>query len=248
MLLAGLILLFFNAFYVGDPSYKEIDEGISHKKFIPLVLDDLSQFETTGSNWQIVGKVYADTTQDQLLIAGPGTGILVNLQDEKNRQHIFTTFSHGDIELKMEVMMAKESNSGIYLQGRYEVQLYDSWDKKEPKYSHMGGIYQRTDPETNKGFEGSAPMANVCKPPGEWQQLRIIFKAPRFDENEKKTKNAIFKKVYLNGVLIQKNVEVSGPTRSSAYDDEKPTGPIMLQGNHGPVAFKNIRYKNLGKL
>ncbi len=206
-------------------------------------LNDLSGFKPSSANWQIVGNIAADTLKDKVLIASPGHGILVNMQDENNRQHIFTNFDHADIELEVEVMMAKESNSGIYFQGRYEVQLYDSYNKPESKYSYMGGIYQRADPVTNAGFEGSAPSINVSKAPGQWQQLKIIFKAPKFDKNGIKIKNAKFKKIYLNGVLIQKNVEVSGPTRSSAFDDEKPTGPIMLQGNHGPVAFRNIRYK-----
>lgn len=180
---------------------------------------------------------------DNALTATPGSGILVNLSDEKNRSHLFTRFEHGDIELELEVLMPRNSNSGLYLQGRYEVQLFDSWAIKETKYSHMGGIYQRTDTATNKGYEGSAPLANACKAPGLWQTLKIIFKAPRFDDNGKKVANARFEKVYLNGVLVQDSVSVSGPTRSAAFQDELPMGPLMIQGNHGRVAFRNIRYK-----
>ena len=208
-----------------------------------LLLNDLSAFSSTGANWKIVGNVFADMRTDQVLTTQPGKGILANMSDEKNRAHLFTRMEHGDIELEMDVMMAKGSNSGIYLQGRYEVQLFDSWGKPDKKYSHMGGIYQRTDSATNKGFEGSAPLVNACKAPGLWQRLKIIFKAPEFDASGKKISDARFVKVYLNGMIVQEDVAVSGPTRSAAFNDEKPLGPVMIQGNHGKVAFRNIRFK-----
>lgn len=208
-----------------------------------LFLNDLSGFRAAGFNWKIVGNVSADMKKDQALNAAPGKGILANLSDEKNRTHLFTRLEHGDVEIDMEVLMAKGSNSGIYLQGRYELQLFDSWAKKDRKYSYMGGIYQRTDTATNQGYEGSAPLVNVCKAPGLWQKLKIIFKAPDFNEQGKKIADARFLKVYLNGVLVQDDVAVSGPTRSAPFVDEKPLGPMMIQGNHGRVAFRNISFK-----
>ena len=75
----------------------------------------------------------------------------------------------------------------------------------------------------------------------------MVFEAPRFDATGKKIKNALFKKVILNGVLIQENIEVSGVTRSALFDNESPMGPITIQGDHGPVAFKNIRYETYDK-
>ncbi|CAG5000107.1 hypothetical protein DYBT9275_02389 [Dyadobacter sp. CECT 9275] len=209
-----------------------------------LPLNDLSAFKPTTANWQIVGNAYADRHVAQMLAAMPGKGVLANISDTQNRGHLFTTMEHGDIELELDVMMAKESNSGIYFQGRYELQLQDSWGKKEkPKYGDIGGIYQRTDTVRNVGYEGSAPMVNASKAPGLWQHLRIIFQAPRFDGQGRKIANARFLKVYLNGSLVQDNFEVSGPTRSAGFKDEKPLGPIMIQGNHGRVAFKDIAYK-----
>lgn len=210
---------------------------------VEIPLNDVSAFRPTGSNWRIVGNVMADFRIEQSLTATAGRGILANLSDEKNRSHLFTKFEHGDIELELDVMMPKGSNSGIYLQGRYELQLFDSWGKDDTKYSYMAGIYQRTDTATNQGFEGSAPIVNACRAPGLWQSLRIIFKAPVFDADGKKLSDARFDKVWLNGMLVQDNAIVSGPTRSSAYQDEKPAGPLMFQGNHGRVAFRNIRYK-----
>src|SRR5688572_7074240 len=80
-----------------------------------LLLNDLSAFSSTGTNWKIVGNVFADMRTDQVLTPQPGKGILANISDEKNRAHLFTRMEHGDIELEMDVMMAKGSNSGIYL-------------------------------------------------------------------------------------------------------------------------------------
>jgi hypothetical protein len=69
----------------------------------------------------------------------------------------------------------------------------------------------------------------------------VTFRAPKFDASGTKTANAVFVKVVHNGKVIHENVEVSGPTRASGFGDEKPTGPLMLQGDHGPVAYRNIR-------
>lgn len=70
----------------------------------------------------------------------------------------------------------------------------------------------------------------------------MIFRAPRFDATGKKLENARFVKVVLNGRVIHQDVEVTGPTRAATYENEAETsqGPLMLQGDHGPVAYRNI--------
>ncbi|HLF95430.1 MAG TPA: family 16 glycoside hydrolase, partial [Planctomycetota bacterium] len=83
------------------------------------------------------------------------------------------------------------------------------------------------------------------KAAGEWQSFDVVFLAPRFDAAGKKTANARFVKVTHNGQVIHEEVEVTGPTRAGAWEDEKPLGPIMLQGDHGPVAFRNLRVRPL---
>lgn len=89
-------------------------------------------------------------------------------------------------------MMAPGSNSGLYLQGQYEIQLLDSWAKTEVKAGDNGGIYERWDeskPDGQKGYQGYAPRQNASKAPGVWQTLKIQFKAPRFNATgEKKSK------------------------------------------------------------
>lgn len=173
----------------------------------------------------------------------PGKGILLNINDATRKDQLVTNFEHGDIELELEVMLPKGSNSGIYLQGRYEVQLLDSWGVKNPKYSDIGGIYRNWENQPGKIYMGKAPLSNPAKAPGLWQKMRIAFRAPKFDASGNKIANARFVSVELNGVKIHDNVEVPLPTGGPIENNEKATGPLMIQGDHGPVAFRNIKYK-----
>jgi hypothetical protein len=154
-------------------------------------------------------------------------------------------FEHGDVEAQVEFCVPKNSNSGIYFMGRYEIQVLDSWGVEKPKSGDCGGIYERW--KDNQGYEGHPPRVNASKPPGEWQTFEVIFRAPRFDASGKKIQNARFIKVVHNGQVVHENVEVTGPTRAATYENvpEKSLGPIMLQGDHGPVAYRNITLKPL---
>ena len=232
---------------VETPARVEKEEPLKFLPFQQIDLMDLSAFKSVSENWKIAGSVHADRSKDRTLSSKTGTGVLVNNPEEGKNENLFTNVEHGDIELEVDVMMPKNSNSGLYFQGRYEVQLFDSWGVEGPQHSDMGGIYQRWDSIRGKGkegFEGSAPKINAAKAPGLWQHFKIIFHAPKFDGAGEKIKNASFEEVWLNGVLVQENVEVSGPTRAAAFEDEKPLGPLMIQGDHGPVALKNMRYKH----
>ena len=212
--------------------------------FQTLTLSNLDDFQAMeASNWQTAGGAYADWQVAGELQPMVGEGVLVSIPDEQNRANLFTAWEHGDMDLSLDFMMPKGSNSGIYLQGRYEVQLLDSWGKDSVSSSDCGGIYQRWREAQQEGYGGHAPLLNACRAPGLWQHLDIKFEAPRFDNQGKKITNARFVEVVLNGATIQKDVEVTGPTRAAAFDDEKPSGPLMIQGDHGPVAIQNIRYK-----
>jgi hypothetical protein len=212
-------------------------------------LQNLNDFKPVGNNWKVVGDVYYDINKAESGKTGSGSGIVANAPSDKAKDHLFTKMEHGDIDLELEFMMDKGSNSGVYLQGRYEIQLFDSWGVATPTSSDCGAIYQRWDesrPEGRKGYEGHPPAQNVSKAPGLWQHYRIVFQAPRFNASGEKIANARFIKVIHNGVTIHENVEVTGPTRSAGFTDEKPTGPLMIQGDHGPVAIRNIKYKSYG--
>ncbi|WP_051359731.1 family 16 glycoside hydrolase [Adhaeribacter aquaticus] len=215
----------------------------------PVSLNDLSAFKPVTNNWKLVSDVFFDPIKGGAAKTTSGTGILVNTPSKNAEGHLLTTMEHGDLELELDFMMAKGSNAGVYLQGRYEIQMFDSWGVKDPKSSDAGGIYERWDesrPEGRKGYEGHPPAQNVSKAPGLWQHFRIVFRAPRFNAQGQKTENARFIEVVQNGVTIHKNVEVTGPTRAAAFQDEKPLGPLMIQGDHGSVAIRNIKYKAYG--
>ena len=202
--------------------------------------------------WSIVGGASLDADNDRRLKPEIGSGVLFNGY-EGQTVDLLTRQEFGDVELYAEFMVPKHSNSGIYLMGRYEIQVLDSFGKKEVKSSDCGGIYQTWDPTQPEGSQGSGgvpPRVNASKPAGEWQSFNITFRAPRFDSSGRKTANAKFIKVVHNGIVVHENEEVKGATRGAAWPnprDEKPTGPILLQGDHGPVAYRNIRVTPLGR-
>lgn len=242
-----------------------------HAQEVSLALEDMSAFKPQAGNWQIVGGVLMNPDVDihpapaqaaavnekkkkskkpaaqpehpKAVTFTAGKGILLNFNDDTKKDNLVTAFEYGDIELELEVMLPKGSNSGIYLQGRYEVQLFDSWGVKDPRFSDIGGIYRNWESEKGKIYMGKAPLSNPAKAPGLWQTMKIVFHAPRFDGSGKKIANAKFVSVELNGVKIHDNVEVPLPTGGPIENNEKPTGPLLIQGDHGPVAFRNIKYK-----
>lgn len=214
--------------------------------FTEIHLNNLNAFEKPGDNWQLASNVTASLDKEGELNLVQGIGVLVNKVSSKNRTHLITNEKFGDVEIELDFMMAKGSNSGVYLQGRYEVQLYDSWTKQKPGFTDCGGIYQRWDDTKNQGFEGTAPLVNVARAPGLWQHLQIRFRAPRFNSKGVKIENARFESVYLNGVLVQQQIAVTGPTRASLSNQEVAIGPLMIQGDHGNLAVRNIKYKLIG--
>ncbi len=214
-----------------------------------IPLTDLSFFKQASASWRIAGDVKADLNTANVLQASTGTGVLVNTPGDKTPgADLYSNMEHGDADLELDYMMAKGSNSGIYLQGRYEVQLLDSWGVLAAKAGDNGGVYERWDesrPQGQKGYEGYAPRQNVSKAPGLWQHLKISFQSPRF-ENGKKTANAKMLRIELNGVLIHENIEMFGVTRGG-MEPEATKGPLRLQGDHGAVAFRNIKLTNYDK-
>ncbi len=201
---------------------------------------DVSGWRKPTADWLAAKAVTLDPSDNKKLAVEAGTGVLVNGKAGRTK-NLASEMEHADCEAHFEFLVPKGSNSGIYFMGRYEIQVLDSWGRQAVSFSDCGGIYQRFDEKEKRGWEGTAPRANASKPPGEWQSFDVIFRAPRFDGAGKKLANAKFVKVVLNGQVIHENVEVTGPTRSAMFNDEKPLGPIMLQGDHGPVAYRNLR-------
>lgn len=208
----------------------------------------LASFENNKGSWSEVGKVWADPLQSghELQSEGKGTILLNAPTKKKPGTDIVTTDKFGDAEVTLVYMMAPGSNSGMYLQGQYEMQLLDSWGKTSVKAGDNGGIYERWDetkPDGQKGYQGYAPRLNASKAPGVWQTLNVKFKAPRFSASGEKTANARIVSATLNGVTIHEDVELFGPTRGAMAGGEVALGPIRIQGDHGAIAIRSLEVK-----
>src|SRR5262249_46466054 len=138
-------------------------------------------------------------------------------------------------------------NSGIKLEGLYEIQMADSWGVERPTASDCGGIYPRAEllPRYHHIDKGYPPRTNASRPPREWQTLDVPFRAPPSDSEGKKVAGARFEKGTLNGGGLHEDVELASPTGHAWRLKERPTGPILLQADHGPVAFRNVRARPL---
>jgi Domain of Unknown Function (DUF1080) len=204
---------------------------------------DLSDWKEPLGAWSVVGGVTLDSANPKAFTTTPGQGVTLSSAASKSKNLISKT-EHGDAEIHVEFNVPKGSNSGVYIQGRYEVQILDSFGKADFAEHDCGAIYQRWDPARGKGkegYEGHAPKVNASKAPGEWQSFDITFRAPRFDASGKKIENAKFIKVVHNGKTIHENVELKAPTRGSQFAEEAAAGPIVIQGDHGPVAFRSLK-------
>jgi hypothetical protein len=130
----------------------------------------------------------------------------------------------------------ERGNSGVFLMGRYEVQVLDSYENKTYYHGQAGSVYKQY-----------APLVNASRKPGEWQTYDIIFHAPRFDEQGKVVDRARVTVVH-NGVLIQNNVEIYGITyndRPAIYITHSPLESIRLQDHGNPVRYRNIWIRRL---
>ncbi|WP_439631103.1 3-keto-disaccharide hydrolase [Gemmata sp.] len=196
--------------------------------------------------WIVTDEVKLNAEKANKLAATAKDGGTVWVNGDGRLPNLYTKQDYGDCEVYMEFVIAKGSNAGLKLHGVYEVQILDSFDtKKKLTGDSMGGIYPRAD--DSKGYkhidEGIAPKVNAAKPPGEWQTLDVVWRSPRFDAKGEKTANAVVVKATLNGEVIHENQELKTPTGANWNKKETATGPLMLQADHGPFAFRNVRIK-----
>jgi len=128
-------------------------------------------------------------------------------------------------------------NSGIVIQGNYEIQILDSYNNRTYRNGQAGAVYMQY-----------APLVNVSRKPGEWQSFDIIYTAPRF-KNDSTFFTPPRVTIFHNGVLIQNNVEIQGPTVSPGIPQyvvrAHGTAPITLQRHSGTLAFRNIWIREL---
>jgi hypothetical protein len=205
---------------------------------------DVWKGKTDG--WSLVDTVKLDADNPRRLLFD-GTGPIWINGTKGNAPNLVTRQSFGDCELHLEFMLPKGSNSGVKFHGHYEIQLFDSFGKKELTGADCGGIYPRaeTKPVYRHLDKGIAPKVNACKAPGEWQTLDVVFQAPRFDAAGKKTADARIVKATLNGEVIHEDQVLKTPTGHADVTKEVPTGPLLLQGDHGFVAFRNVKVRPL---
>jgi len=196
-------------------------------------------------NKWLVGTAQVNPANPHALIGVPGGSDLVNVPavDDKGKVlqrslDLYSEAKFGDARIEVEVMVPKGSNSGIYVMGEYEIQVLDSFGKEKEKLGmgDMGAVYG-----------AAVPKLNASQAPGEWQKYEIEYRAPRFDAQGKKTETARLVKVILNGQVLHENLELPKNTPGGVTGKEAPTGPIMFQGNHGPVAYRNLKITPLDR-
>jgi hypothetical protein len=197
-------------------------------------------------DWILAGDARPDAKNASRLVALAGQGVLVNGVTGKTR-NLITRADYRDMQAHFEFLVPKRANSGVKFAALYEIQIYDSHGVAKPTAADCGGIYPRAEmlPRYRHIDDGIPPRSNAALPAGTWQTLDVTFRAPRFDSSGKKVKNARFDKVLLNGQLIHQDVELKTPTGHAWRLKEVARGPLLLQGDHGPVAFRNIRVKSL---
>ncbi|HEX4130053.1 MAG TPA: protein kinase [Pirellulales bacterium] len=187
---------------------------------------DLSGWiEKPAGCWK-VGTAVEDPDKPNALNVEPSGHDLVRPIEAK-QSDIYTEAKWGDVQVELEFLFPKSSNSGVFLMGEYEINLHTG--------NGSGAI-----------LKGPSPAVDARKPAGEWQTLSIDFRAPRF-EGDKKVANARFVRVVYNGQVIHENVELKDVTKdgSCLTSKESSTGPLLLQGTLGCVAYRNIRIRPL---
>jgi hypothetical protein len=222
------------------------DDGASEAWTVLLGSEGFGAWKTPRTNWEEAGGVAVDPKNARKFVGTPGKGVYYNGPGGLG-SNLVTKEKFGDVEVHVEFNVPKGSNAGVKLEGVYEIQIYDSYGVKTLKGSDSGGIYPRAEllPTYHHIDDGYPPKTNASRPPGEWQTLDITFRAPRVDAAGKKTENARCVKVVLNGQVVQDDVSLLYPTGNNWHGKEQPTGPILLQGDHGAVAFRNVKVRPL---
>lgn len=170
--------------------------------------------------------------KDGVLQCVPGSGYIRTKEEFSDCQLHIEWSAPGKVEGNSQ----GRGNSGVFLLGRYEIQVLDSYENRTYADGQAASLYGQR-----------PPLVNACRGPGQWQTYDIVFEAPRFD-GEQLTRPARVT-VFHNGVLVHHAVEFLGPTRHrqvASYEPHESRGPIALQDHGNPVRYRNIWVRRLG--
>lgn len=186
---------------VRPPQWGDYNANAKHKFGTPVMLFDGKTME----NWegQVKNKELGWTIIDGVMTNEPHANNLVS-------KHRFENF-----KIHCEYKLEEKSNSGIYLRGRYELQVFDDAGKEPESHGHMA-LYSRV-----------APSVNASLPPGQWQTMEAIIVGNRLS-------------VWLNGKKVQDNIVIEGITGGALDSNEGEPGPIMLQGDHEKIWYRKV--------
>jgi hypothetical protein len=188
---------------------------------------DLSKWKSSTTNggepkWTIANGAFS---------VKPGTG------DIETKQHFGNYQLHIEFRTPAEVKGDGQGrgNSGIFMQGVYELQVLDSYNNRTYSNGQAGAIYKR-----------SMPLVNASKGPGEWQTYDIVYMAPQFNKDSMVIEPAYITVLH-NGVLIQNHTAIVGTTPyiGAAQIQVHGKGPIRLQDHHNTTSFRNIWIREL---
>jgi len=212
----------------GTPSTQEAPGEPPSDAIVLFNGNDLAQWENNKGGavqWKNV---------DRVLTIAPGTG------------DIHTKQAFGDCQLHVEWAEPNpphgedqaRGNSGIYLMSKYELQVLDSFQNTTYPDGQAGAVYAQF-----------PPLVNACRPPGQWQAYDVIWHGPRFAPDGKLLRSARIT-VLQNGVLVQDNTELTGPTdymHRPPYTPHAEKMPLLLQDHDQPVRFRNIWIRELSE-
>lgn len=170
------------------------------------------------------GKSAGWDIKDGITTVKPGTGSIVS-KEKFVDQYLHLEFRLPDMP---DAKGQAKANSGVFLQGRYEVQVLDSFGWDSPGTGDCAALYNM-----------HAPLVNAGKPAMEWQSYDIIFRAPRFDAQGNKTEDARMT-VLFNDVVVQNNVVIPKSTGGEIDSKYSEPGPLMLQDHGDLVSYRNV--------
>ena len=193
--------------------------------------DATDAWEQVG--WELVA-ASLDPDDPTRFRVGPGNSHLTNTAAGEP-SHYVSKPVFGDGSFHVEFTLPEGGESTIWAMGRYGLRLADEGHAAELTAQHCGAL------PGGDGFEARPPERHAYRGPGQLHELDFDFEAPRFDAAGRKTRPARLLRVLLDDVLLHEEVELPGPSRGAPFEGEAAEGPLVLDGESGPVAFGNVR-------